>query len=369
MFDDDDYDDFYPEFYDNNETIFNSSLYSIEKSPNKNYFDKIFNNTSLKVGIIVKIYEIDDEKNNNKKIPEYDVLVVQNNKQESIEPIFYKNCINAENFGGKADFFEYKMRAVDKKETNSKAVLDIDFSKQYGNMVLLLCLDGSTDRGIIIKSVNHRGRKSTLTKDAGLHLEGEYNGLNWQVNKDGELTVTFKSKTDNEGKPQDETAGGSFLKIDKKGSVNLDSGLKEKEETNIVIDKEKKDVKIKAGQSFIMSTQKDIEISAEGKISGKAKASVEFLSEGTAKYTAKSSIDIEGTSVANIKGGNVIVSGQNGVIIEGQQCMIDTPKVFVGQGGSPAIIGTTKFVGTGNFGAPVICYAVGPFSKSVLIGS
>jgi hypothetical protein len=366
MWEDDD--DVIPEFYDSNETTVNSSLYSVDYSHEQKYFEKIFNKTALVVGIIIRVYEVDDEKNTNKNIPEYDVLVVQQNGLESMEPIIYKNCINVEAFGGKADFFEYKMRPVDNAvQNNQKAVLDINFKEQHGNMVLLLCLDGSTDKGVIIKSITHKGRKTKLTKEAGLHLEGEYNGLNWKIDKEGALTVTFKSKTNNEGIPQDKQAGGTHIQIDKTGQVDINTGLKDAEETYIRMDKKNKDVGLKAGNNIGLTAKKDVGINAEGNVNISSKASVAINAEGTANFTAKSAITVDGGSALTLKGGNVTLNGENGVTIEGQKTSINTSKIYLGQGGTPALLQTTQFIGVGNFGAPVVSQAIGPFSSTVFI--
>jgi hypothetical protein len=361
-------DEVIPEFYNNNETTVNSSLYSIEDSPEQKFFEKIYNKTSLMAGIVIRVYETDDEKNLNKNIPEYDVLVVQQNGLESMEPTIYKNCINVESFGGKADFFEYKMRAVDNKpQDNQKAILNVNFKEQHGNMVLLLCLDGSTDKGIIVKSVSHKGRKTKLTKEAGLHLEGEYNGLNWKIDKDGALTVTFKSKTNNEGVPQDKQAGGTHIQIDKTGQVDINTNLKDAEETYIRMDKKNKDVGLKAGNNIGLTAKKDVGINAEGNVNVSSKASVAINAEGTANFTAKSAITVDGGSALTLKGGNVTLNGENGVTIEGQKTSINTPKIYLGQGGTPAVLQTTQFIGIGNLGAPVVSQAIGPFSSSVFI--
>lgn len=356
------------EFYDTNEETGNTSLYSFTHDQGSNFFKRIFGDTSLKIGIVIKTYDIDDEKNLNKKIPEYDVLIVQEG-EGSIEPVVYKNCINTDSFGGKADFLEYKLRA-NSKEPKGKNTVNTNFKEQDGNIVLLLCLDGSLDKGVILKSIFHKGRKeTTLTKDAGLHLEGEYNGLNWQINKEGELTITFKSATDNDGKPKDKTAGGTTVKMNKEGSIDINTNLQGDEETYMRMDKKNKNIGLKAGANVGFTAKKDVATNADGSITGKAKGSVEFAAEGTAKVSAKSSLALESESAVNIKGGTVTISGQNMVKIEGQTCDISTQKVFVGQGGTPAIIATTKFQGIGNFGAPVISTAIGPYSGSVFIAS
>jgi len=333
-------------------------------------FNKKYNNFPLRMGVVVKAYEIDDKNNNtnnskNSAQMQYDVVVEQMDESaKGTTFVNYDRCILATGFGGLSDFFEYKLR-----HPTISFEQDYNYLKQDGQMVILLCQDGFSEKGIIIGSVKHYDKATTLTKDAGLHLEGEYNGLNWQINKDGELTITFKSKTNNKGEPQDETAGGTTVKMDKEGSIDINTNLEGDEETYMRMDKKNKDIELKAGANVGFTAKKDVSMNAEGKITGKAKANVELVAEGAAKVSAKSSLDLEGESVVNVKGGNVIISGQNGVIIEGQQCMIDTQKVFVGQGGTPAVIATTKFVGSGNHGGPVQCSAVGPFSSSVFIAS
>jgi hypothetical protein len=359
FFDEDD-----AEFYDTNEETGNTSLYSFTHDQGSNFFKRIFGDTSLKIGIIIKTHEIDDENNLNKKIPEYDVLIVQED-DGAIEPVVYKNCINTDSFGGKADFFEYKLRS-NSKEAKGKNTVNTNFEDQDGNVVLLLCLDGSLDKGVILKSIFHKGRKDTsLTKDAGIHMEGEYNGVNWQINKDGELTVTFKSKTDNDGKPEDETAGGTTLKMDKEGSVDINTNLEEAEETYIRMDKKNKDVGLKAGANIGFTAKKDVATNADGKITGKAKGSIEFAAEGTAKLAAKSSLTLEGESEVTVKGGTLTLDTPK--IFANASEIFLSGKVYVGDGGAPAIVQTTLFKGDGNHGAPVISQALGPFSSSVFI--
>mgnify|MGYP000858669474 CR=1 FL=1 len=355
------------EFYNDNNKVMNSSLFSSKTSKEygEAYRKNTFADTNLKQGIVIKVYEIDDKLNKTKKFPEYDVLVVEQKQNSTQEPIIYKHCIAIDKFGGIADYFEFKVRAVDGRKEDSKAPLDIDFENQFGNMVLVLCQDGSTDKGVIVNSVPHPGRKTKLDKDAGVHLEGEYNGLNWQINKDGEFTITFKSKTNVKGEPQDETAGGTHLKIDKKGSVDINANLEGDEETYIRMDKENKDLGLKAGANIGFTAKKDVAITADGGISGKAKGSVSFEAEGTAKVAAKSSLTLEGKSEVTIKGGNLTADVGKIFTLAAETFL--GGKVYVGDGGAPAVIGTTKFIGQGNHGAPVVCSAVGPFSSSVFI--
>jgi hypothetical protein len=327
--------------------------------------NKNLNNTPLRMGVVVRVHEVTDESNISKLFPEYDVVTGEQNKQLGQSFVEYMNCISMDSLGGIADFFEKKLRKSDSEDFKKT----YSFDKQNGSLVLLLCIDGFSDKAIIVGSIPHASRKTKLTKEAGLHLEGEYNGLNWKIDKDGALTVTFKSKTNNEGVPQDKQAGGTHIQIDKTGQVDINTGLKDAEETYIRMDKKNKNVGLKAGSNIGLTAKKNVAINAEGNIEALSKANVAINAEGTAKFTSKSSISIEGASAVDIKGGNVTITGNNGVIIEGQQCMIDTPKVFVGQNGTAAVIQTTRFIGTGNLGVPIISQAMGPFSSAVFIAS
>jgi hypothetical protein len=339
-------------------------LLTKEKQKNMSSFNKRYKNSPLRMGCIIKSYDIDDEQNStnieNAAVPQYTVIVEQQ-QGSGTNFVTYDRCICMTSFGGLADFFEYKLRDSTVEFTES-----YDYKKQNGSMVLLLCIDGFSEKGIIIGSVKHYERPTKLTGKTGLHLEGEYNGLNWKINKEGELIVTFKSKTDNDGKPQDETAGGTHFQIDKKGSIDINTNLEGDEETYIRMDKAKKDIGLKSGNKVGVTAKNNIAFKSDASIKGTAK-SIEFKAEGAANYSAKSSISIEGKSAVNVKGGNVSIEGENGVIIKGKQTLIDSQLIQLGNGGSGAVIATTKFIGIGNMGAPVQCSAVGPFSKTVII--
>jgi phage gp45-like len=349
----------------NNSFVPPSGLLSQISTSKISAFSKNMNNNSLRLGVIVKVHDIEDESNLSKVLPEYDVITTEQNKDMGQSFVTYTNCIAADSLGGIADFFEFKRRPSEKEDFKQT----FDVNKHDGSMVLLLCLDGYTDKAIIISAITNVQRKTTLTKDNELHLEGEYNGLNWKVDKEGALTVTFRSATDSKGVPQDEQSGGTFVKMDKEGSIELNTNLKEKDVTSVKLDKAKKDITVTAGQSISQTAQKDIKMAAEGELSGSAKGSLSFVTEGAAKISAKSGLTLDGSSQVDIKGDTTKITGGNMVQIEGGKLMINTPKVFIGQGGLPAVIGTTKFVGIGNKGSPVVCNAIGPFSSSVFIAS
>lgn len=202
----------------NNGTILPTGLISPDSVGDFGAFQKTFQNTSLRVGIVKASYDIDDPNNITKFVPEYDVFVFEQNEDKSSTAILYKNCIAASSFGSIADFFEARLRSFKTKTTKDPVISP---SGQNGAIVLLLCMNGLSDRGIIIKSLLHPDRKTTLT-GSDPHLEGEYNGVHILIDKDGSATLTFKGATDNDGKVIDSSQGNTTLKIEKDGSFQVD---------------------------------------------------------------------------------------------------------------------------------------------------
>jgi hypothetical protein len=365
------------EFYDNNENIINSSLF--EKHEDSDYTNVIFNNTSLKMGVIVKVYEIDDKENLNKQVPEYDVLVLEQNQTSNVGITKYQKCVNIDGFGGLGDFFEYKLRPKTKvidPAKESKTTISTNFKNQTGNMVLLLCLNGSTDSAIIIKSMSHAGRKTTLTKENGLHLEGEYNGINWQINKNGEFTLTFKSPTNDEGNIIDKKYSGTYAKIDKTGSFEVKDS-----KNSTRMDNDKGGISSSTKGSYSVNAENNIENKATKDINESATNwKIELTGSATQK-AASWAVEVSGEAklkvggALNIEASSTVLKSKSKVGIEtnmldvkGKSINLEGKQVQVGgAGGTPAVTMKTKFMGIGNLGAPVISTAIGPFSSVVFI--
>ena len=363
--------------YDNNESIFNSSLYkSVSQEEHfKENKNRLENNYGLKLGVVVEVLDIDNKKNTNKKFPEYTVISVEQDENNIFSVRHYNNCLNIDGFGGLADFFEYKLRSDTTKKPSPNR-LDVDFSKQKANVVLLLCQDGVTDKAIILKSLSHKARKTTLTPENGLHLEGEYNGVNWQINKDGEFTLTFKSKTNNKGEPSNKAAGGTFAKIDKTGSFQIqDSSQK------FLMDNENGGIQLDTGGDFKVSSTQNADIEATGNIGiggngisltasktdGQIKQTgFEWEADvlGTAKLKSKISLEVESTIVSVKAKANLEIESLQ-AILKSKVAIIDSDFTFVGKGASlPAPAFTTQYLGTvALIPAPIICNILTPSSK------
>lgn len=317
-------------------------------------------NFSLKSGVTIRCFEIEDDRNISKLGPEYDVAVLEYQGDKGSSMTIYKNCLAFDRFGGLADFFESKYRTP----TEEKYESTLNGEKQDGSFVLLLCLYGQTEKAVILGGLRHPGRKDILTKEAGIHAEGEFNGINFKVNKDGELTLTYKSKTNNKGVPQDEEAGGTFVKMEKDGSIDLNDGNTE----NIRINKTDKKIAVNADS--------DIELtSASGSVKNKAganfevDATAELLAKagGSAKLESGGAFDIKAGGAFGLKAPSGNMQFDSALMIKANAAQINATNVQLGAGGTPALIFSTQFLGIGNLGAPVVSQAIGPFSSVVFV--
>lgn len=358
------------------ETILPSSLLTFAEDSYFDTFEHAHHNVALRLGIVKTIYKVEDEKNVDKDTIQYDVLCFQQDKDKGITPIIYKNCITIDSFGGIGDFFEF----IKTKPTNGEDKL----KAEDGSYVLLLCIDGTSSRGIIIGSVPHHNRKSTLLKAKDKHMEGEYNGLRFKINDDGELTITFKGKTDNKGKPKTPKSGGSQIKMEKDGSVEINDrdldpelaagnnkeakaeGEKPKPEyEKIRIDKTKQSIDIISRKDQNQKTDKNYNLTVKENTNHKTKDLV-VQAEGKASYTVKGVFNIKADGAYSLTAANVQVKSDNAIQMQANNVQIQASQVSVGAGGTPAVISSTMYI-TYVLGIPFPSYAVGPYSSTVTI--
>ncbi len=200
-----------------NGTVLPFGLMGVDHEAGMAGFNKTYRNSALRLGIVVKSYDVSDKNNISKLTTEYDVSVFEQNEDKGSSIITYRNCISSEGMGSIADFFERTLRVKESKSSNSKT---INTSGQNGALVLILCLDAMSEKAIIVGSVTHPDRKSTLAKHTA-YLEGEFNGVNVKVEDSGAATFTFKGATDNDGKQKDKSQGNTVVAVEKDGSFQI----------------------------------------------------------------------------------------------------------------------------------------------------
>jgi hypothetical protein len=240
-------------------------------------FNRSYKNTALRVGVITASHPIGDKNNINKLTIEYEVSVLEQNECESITAVTYSNCICSESFGSIADFFEKSLRPM-KSNKNKKNVVDL--KNQNGSIVLIHCLDGMTAKAIIVGSLTHPDRKTTLTS-SDPYLEGEYNGVNIKVGTDGSTSLTFNGPTDNDGNTTTAN-GGTVFQIKADGSFEFKHSS-----IDILADK---------SGALTITTKANCSIQAQGDLVANC-TNATITASGNANVTASGTATVEGQTV------------------------------------------------------------------------
>lgn len=143
-----------------------------------------------------------------------------------------------------------------------------------GSMVLIGFVSGQKLRPIILGCLPHPAPVAVETrpkKADGTVLDLEFQGLNVNINNDGELLISFSGPKTDKGKPVDEKIGPTEVTIDKKGNFKIATN----EEQSVEIDRVKKKITVTNGEVEIVLDQEkkkvtvscdDIEVSGEKSI-------------------------------------------------------------------------------------------------------
>lgn len=283
-------------------------------------FNKSYRNYPLRIGVVTASYPISDDNNRSKLTTEYEVTVIEQNEDKGATTIRYPNCLSAEGFGSIADFFERALRPMQKKTTKGTS---INLKGQDGAIVLLLCLDAMSDKGVIITSLTHPDRKTNLTT-SDPYLEGEYNGVNIVVNTDGSTSLQFKGATDSQGNSIS-NPGITELKIETDGSFQIDHSSitfrMDKSGTVSLI--AKKDVDVTAQGNINFQVQGNATINAGGKVdvtsggdaSVKSGGKVDVTSAGDTKVTSGGKVDVTSSGMANVTAPQISLNGSSGQVL------------------------------------------------------
>lgn len=176
--------------------------------------DGAFSNLAFRFGEIRDIIYPGDARSRTKNRIEYMVEVQHRDGNGPGTTSTYTHCGVSNGFGGKADKSRWTRRAG--KAEKGQAGLG------KGSKVLLLCINGETNNAIIIGGLDDEADEEGDSKDLGHHGFWEFNGIRADVNKDGELTVTFKGPTNADGALADgatSSDSGTTLQLLKDGSA------------------------------------------------------------------------------------------------------------------------------------------------------
>jgi len=273
-------------FLDNG-TVLPSGLLNESMSSRLEGFNKSYRDTPLRAGVIVASYSVNDPENRTKLATEYDVTTVQQNEDRGATTINYRKCLSSDALGGIADFFEMNFRQKTQQTYSGQAVR---FAGQNGSIVLLLCLDGTSNKAMIVGGFPHPDRETALV-DTQPRLQGEYNGVNIAINPDGSTSLTFKGATDNDGNVIDPSQGTTKVQISTDGSFSV---------TN---------------QATTLNMAKS------GVITITAKGDIDINTQ------ANNNVTISGNSTTNVTGNSVLnVSGDCDITAKGK-VMVTAPEI------------------------------------------
>ena len=287
-----------------------------------------FSNFKLQVGQVIREVPIDDPGSLSKKYNECDVIV---NEDSAIT--IYKNVRSSDTFGGLYDFNEMgHVGSATADKANQK-----DSKELLGSQVLVLCMYGQKERAVIVGALQHSGIRSGskttkapeatgdgdstsrdealvklptelpgAKKEDGRRILGEFKGLRWSINKDGEFTVMYQG-------PKDDKGSNTFLdtpsliKFNKEGDIFLLDSL----DQEIKIDHADKKILISSGNGD------KIEIDRES-----SSINIEAGKNKTETYGGKWEINVKGKAVINAEtielnksvGGDVLTTVTDPVI-------------------------------------------------------
>lgn len=198
-----------------NGTVLPHGLLSHGREANIGAFNRSYKNTGIKAGFIVKSYPANDPGSVYGLCTEYDVQTVEQDENKGSTSILYRHCMSSQGLGSIADFLEFTLRFQTFQGKNGPT-----FNDQDGAIVLIQCLDNIGSKAIVVGSLIHPDRPTTITSTAP-QFSGEYNGVALAVNNDGSCSLTFKGATDSQGNPTNPSQGNTTLQIQNDGSFQF----------------------------------------------------------------------------------------------------------------------------------------------------
>lgn len=222
----------------------------------------LFANSSIFIGEIQKVYTNDDTSSQPEGAADFtlcDVMVYRSTGGTEI----IKQCriMHPTWGGGVNNFLEHTYPVPDQNTFDPKKKR----SEKSANQVILSFINGNKQAAIILGAVPHTSQVAKARrpkKDKGTVLEAELQGLNWQINNEGEFTLTFYGPRDNKGKIINDKAGPTSFKIDKKGDITITTAKKQ----TIKVDTENQKIQIDNGPTQMIMDGKNDKITHKAKV-------------------------------------------------------------------------------------------------------
>ncbi len=223
--------------------------------------DELTANFRLEMGQIDRIYTVDDKENTVNGIAAvhtvYDVLVVRPNGATELIP----RCrmLQPGFGGGVCNFLEILPTDPGTQAKDPK----VERSLKRGHFVLVGFISGKKDAAVILGAMPHSNRVAVgrrPKKGKGTYLEGEIQGLNFTVDNDGGLRITFNGPRKDDGTLVNQN-GPTEIQIDKQGSITVKTNQKQ----TVFVDRVKKKIRVDNGPTSIDMDQdaKKIQVVAQ----------------------------------------------------------------------------------------------------------
>lgn len=178
--------------------------------------DDIYNQgLRLMIGQVEKIHYVDDQSNVSKSFVEYDVSV-RNAKggQSTLRNVRQVNLLGGTN--------DYEETVLESNDYAFKGKLEKSnfFVNKNGTTVLVAFIDGSSDKPLILAAIPHPKRIGSK-RSQGINKNGEYRGIKWEINKDGEMIITHQGPRSPDGKLKTAETVLTIVKFDKQGNFTI----------------------------------------------------------------------------------------------------------------------------------------------------
>lgn len=333
-------------------------------------------NVALKTGTVTAIHYPDDANNLSGTFIEYDVAVSEQVAEGGTTVSVYRNCKMHNPFGASNNSATYTLQANQQ----------IDDDPTKGAQCLILCIDGRSDggQGVILSGLSDVGSPAYTSAD-GQFYDFNFNGINYNINKDGEWTVTFNSPIDEDGNKANADAAGTMMKIDKDGraiisdnqsqSWTIDRVAKTSTWTNgsesITIDKGNKSVALVSGGGMAQTSQKAMSMTSQDAVNVKSQKDMTLDSSNNLNVQSSQNMAQKSGAGWTVQAaGDVMVqAGGNAMIQASGTAQLEGLTTLLGAGDVPvAGVGISMVMGIGNLGLPVFSQIL-TGSSTVYIGT
>jgi hypothetical protein len=210
----------------------------------------------LRMGIVKSIFPSEDNTQDDIRY-----LVALQDRNDIINV----TCRMLRRFGGVYNYEDVVYRGYN---TNGAPDTVQNWNAKAGDDVIVAFFNGEGREGIILGGLTHAARSISLNAALGPQYQSEFNGINTNINADGEWTLTFKGQPTNlsvlSGTPNgqlpapvyDTVIGSSFMKFDNTGSWTISDNANSNPQS-MFIDKANGMITVTSGEISLVMTKSD----------------------------------------------------------------------------------------------------------------